>query len=732
MRGTPENSSRPSLAALRALQGSVDLRRVEVGALNTEEATALSRALLADDRGAPTEATVRALVAEAQADPFLLGELARRDPGAEGDAAPQLAALLMARVSRLPEAARRLLEVVALDGQPVERAVAARAAGASDTLGALSLLRARRLIRSRRTEAGLELLPYHDRVRELVTQGLDGDTCREHHQRLALALEAAGTAEPERLLFHYRGSGRVAEAARCAAEAARRAHEALAFDRAARLYREALELGASAPGGPADTEELRTALAEALAGARRPHEAALAWLEAARGAAPAEASARSRRAAELLLGAGYVDEGLATLRGVARDINVPLSSSLPCSLVGFAWLRLRLGVRGLSFRERPEGTISKRELLRVDASYAAAIGLFLTNPVFAAESQARHLLLALDAGEPLRVARALAFEAVFATVRRGAGVEVDHLLAMARSIEQRGDHPHLTGFLRLCECQVMQISTRWRLAYELAVESESVLRRRCAGVALEMDLVQFRRTDLLWNLGEVHEMSRVVPAIVDEARERGSRFLEMMVQLSSGSLLQLVEDRPASAREVVADVLARWPSTPGSIVHVREIRAQARIALYEGRGRDAITWIEAGLAATRRTGLILASTQTAELRILRALAALAVGDDAGAARHTRRFVRLGFTWTKNHEPILRAGLARRAGDLEGAMVHLERARVTAEAHGASLYAAAMSRRLGAWRGGAEGRAQVEAADAEMVGQGVVDAERLTGMMIGWV
>ncbi len=752
-------------ATLGALEERIDVRRIEVGALDDHDAEALSRALLAaDDRSGVVlaETTRLALVAEAHGDPFLIAELTqhfttgaphplandavsswktplstersvvgeglgvRRELLAKPVEHP-LSRLLAARISVLPEPTRRLLEMVALDGQPIARVVAEHAAygsdGVSEALGAISVLRKKRLIRIQRTHEGEQLLPYHDRIRQTVTQGLAPNTGRYHHHRLALAFVASGTAEPERLLFHFRGAGQLDNAANYAAIAARKAHEALAFDRAARLYREALALG---------KQGLRLALADALAGAGRPREAAHAYLDAARDVASAESLPLHRRAAELLLGAGYVDDGLATLRNVLNDVDVKVSASLPRSLLGYATLRLRLGARGLAFRERSESAVCKRDLLRIDACYAAALGLFLTNPILAAESQARHLLLALEAGEPFRVARALSFEAVFTAVQRGPGSSTDRLLETARSIEKRLARPYLTGIVHLCESQVLQICGRWRRAHDLAVESESVLRRHCTGVSLEIDLARFRRTDLLWNLGEVAELSRVVPAVVEEARERGNRFLEMTVQLSNGSLLGLVEGRPDRAKKAVVSTLERWPRVPGSMVHVREIRALARIALYEGRGHETLACIDDGLSAMRRTGLILAATQTGELRILRALAALSIGDDAAAAKYTRDFARLGFRWTQNPERIVKAGLAYRAGHVDHAIALLGHARTISREQGATLYTTAMSRRLGEWMGGAEGRAQVEAADELMTGQGIIEPERLTAMLLGWV
>jgi hypothetical protein len=194
----------------------------------------------------------------------------------------------------------------------------------------------------------------------------------------------------------------------------------------------------------------------------------------------------------------------------------------------------------------------------------------------------------------------------------------------------------------------------------------------------------------------------------------------------------LVEGRPDRARETVAAALAGWPRAPGSFLHVRELRAQARIALYEGRGRAALAWIEDGLSAMRRTGLSFARAQTAEIIMLGALAALSTGDDAGAARYTRAVARFGFPWAENMERMLRAGLRRRAGDLGGAVALLGRARETSREQGSTLYAEAMSRRQGEWIGGPRGRAQVEAADTWMAGQGIAEPERMTATLLGWV
>jgi hypothetical protein len=118
--------------------------------------------------------------------------------------------------------------------------------------------------------------------------------------------------------------------------------------------------------------------------------------------------------------------------------------------------------------------------------------------------------------------------------------------------------------------------------------------------------------------------------------------------------------------------------------------------------------------------------------MLGGLAALSVGDAYGAARCAAACGRFGFPWAENMARVLKAGLARLTGDFGGAITLLKRAREVSHLQGTALYEAAMSRRLGVWMGGVEGRASVAEADLWMAGQGIVDPGRMTAMLLGWV
>jgi serine/threonine protein kinase len=252
---------------------------------------------------------------------------------AEARGAVSLDGLILERVDALSAEARRLLEIYAVAARPIAQGLAAAAAELdSHDVTAQRSLRAARLVRSRGAKAHDVAEVYHDRIREVVAGALDPARNRACHARLASALEATGQADPEVLAVHCEGAGDLARAGRFAAVAADRAAGALAFERAARLYRLALgwHVGEAEP-----TRALRVKLADALVNAGLGAEAAVVFLEAARGAEPSLALELQRRAAEQLLVSGHIDRGVHVLRAVLASVGMDY---LVCSEVSLLWL----------------------------------------------------------------------------------------------------------------------------------------------------------------------------------------------------------------------------------------------------------------------------------------------------------------------------------------------------------------------------------------------------------
>ncbi|MGZ3408278.1 MAG: ATP-binding protein, partial [Polyangia bacterium] len=330
-----------------------DVRALPVEGLMPAEARELV-GLLAAGAGAPISAeTAASIGSEAAGHPLFIDEMVRHAVAHQRRPKLRLDEALWARLSTLPEDERRIVALAATAGSPLWLETAARAAGVEDfqRFGErVAALRAQRLVRTSGAKRRDTIEPYHDRVRQAMSAHLGDDERRDLHDRLARALEWSGQFDPEAASAHWQGTGHSDKAARYAAIAAARASQALAFDRAAGLYRRSLAL--REPDG-AEGRSLRIKLAEALANAGRGPEAATAFLEAKRGAGETEASELQLRGADQFLRSGHIDEGLDAIKSVLDGLAVTVPRATPTrALTSMLMTRARLRLRGLGFVER--------------------------------------------------------------------------------------------------------------------------------------------------------------------------------------------------------------------------------------------------------------------------------------------------------------------------------------------------------------------------------------------
>ena len=441
---------RTLLPALEARRGpDLHVASITLGALDGDDARALCRALLPEKRAADDD-LCDAISREARGRPFLVrelcelqGERAARDGQAEE---VSIDALVRARVAALPAGPRRLLELLSVAGRPIDRAAAMRAAELGhEGPSAYLLLRNAHLIRRRDAGDRDELEPYHDRIREAVAAGLSPDRRADCARRLAAALEGTGGADPETLAVYYLEGGDRGRAIELVRVAAGDAARALAFDGAARLYRRALDL---LPDGDAGRASVHEALGEALSSAGRGAEAAEAFVAAAEGATPEKVFDLHRRAAEQLVAAGYVDEGLSWLRRCLAETGVRVPERGWIVTLGTVLLFMLLSIRGLRFRARRADEVPGAALRRVDACSSAARVLNGVDTPLGAYFAVRAALLALSAGEPNRVFEALALFSVYGAALSGRRVSV-----VERALSLAGE---VAAGLDLAEAPVLQ------------------------------------------------------------------------------------------------------------------------------------------------------------------------------------------------------------------------------------------------------------------------------------
>jgi eukaryotic-like serine/threonine-protein kinase len=759
------NDLESSIHSVRASQLSV--RELSVEPLEPGETRALVNTLLGEASiGSGRDALVDAIARESGGNPFFVAELVRyaqsddsavganwstsvpssfrNDSAASSDSsAIALDDVLWKRIERLPDEPRRVLELVAISGQPLGLEIIADCAQlVEDERLSLALLASSRLIRSIGGLGRNEIDTYHDRIRETVVARLGPAIKRDHHRRLALALEASGAADPQVVGVHFIEGAQPARATDHFIRAADQAAEALAFDRAASLYRRAHDLQpASAPASI--LYQLNSRMGDALANAGRGAEAAAAYLAAVRDAPTGAAIELQRRAAMQFLISGHIDDGLHTLRTVLEAIGMSLPRTPRRALFSLLTQRARLRIRGLGYHERDPSQIAPADLTRIDVCWSAGAGLSVVDTIRGADFQSRGLLLSLAAGEPSRIARSLAMEAAHAASTGGSNRKTTaRLLDRAGELAGRVKDPYASGMVALARGVCAYLEGQWALAQLECDRAENIFQDGCTGVAWELDT---SHAFALWGLshqGAVAELSRRWPILLDRARARGDLYAVMNLSSYIMSIVRLAADEPDTADRELRQTMSQWSRQGYHVQHNDALWAAAQIELYRGDGMAAWTLIDGSWPALRRSLLLRVQFIRTSMTFLRARAALAAVVSlrrsrsadvhsllAVAHRAARRLERERMPCPTAYARLVRGALAAIGGNPARAVSLLTEAVKCFEAVDMRLCAAATRQRLGEQQGGASGHAEIDRAASWMADEKIKNPERLAAMII---
>jgi tetratricopeptide (TPR) repeat protein len=692
---------------------------IEVGPLTADEVNELSARLLGHGPGG-LAADARVIAAESRGSPFFVEALVGylRGGGEEVtetrlSSGLSLGEVLRRRLADLPPEARRLLSVTAVAGRPTDREVIRAAAGlGAEMPTTLALLRARHLVRVR-VVGEMELIEsYHDRIRETLVEGLDDETARRTHRDVGLAMESAGSTDFEALAEHFVEAQDTRRSGDYYARAADRAREALAFDRAAALFQRALDLHRTdAPVGSASADGERlllTRLAEALVDAGRCVEAARAFLEAARHAPTVLALDLQRRAGEQLMISGHLDEGKAVLEQVLLAIDMRLPATPRRALFSLLAWRVRLRLRGLGFTPRDEREVSTAALSKVDLAWAVGLGLGLVDHVRAADYQARSLHLSLESGERYRIARSLAMEVAYAaSVGQGGRARVQRLRAVTDVLVPAVDRPHTHGLYAYCLGVVGYSWGRWSEALGHFERSERVYVDETTGLNWEVPSCQLFLLSTLGQMGNLGEIARRVPGLLDEARARGNLYAATNLRTGYPSLTWLALDEPDTARRMVADAMAEWSKSGFHLQHYFDFVAETNVDLYTGEARAAFErvlrfWPGLEESLWQRVEVVRIDTHVHRARC--ALAALGAGVESERARAIARkdarvLAREAAPWARPNALQIQGTLAWLDGRASEAVTLLEAAEDAFGAVEMPLHAAVMGLRRAECRAG---------------------------------
>jgi serine/threonine protein kinase/tetratricopeptide (TPR) repeat protein len=730
----------PCLTALLESGGEDPAPRViAVEPLDTAEAAALAAELL-EVPADPPDIRAEQIARESGGVPFFIQELVQHVRSG-ADVGPAAGATAVARISlddilwsrsrRLAPAARRLLEVVAVAGRPLRQADAYRAAGLSgDVSQALQEVRVGHFVRSTGPGALDQIDSYHDRVREIVVQRLAPAERSDYHRSLALTLEASGHGDPETLAVHFERSGAREQAGHYAAVAAAAAAEALAFDRAATLFRSALDL--QAPHGER-TRELRVLLADALANAGRCLEAAREYEQAAVGASERQFLDLQRHAAFHYTISGHAAEGREAFRQVLGVMGIAPPSTPRRALLHFLFSRARLRLRGLSFTPRDAGDIAAADLLRIDTLRSVAVGLSMFAPVIGRDFQTRSTIDSLRAGEPGRIALALSWEAVHSACD---GVpshrQTQRYLNTARQVADRTAQPHPLGMAAMAQGGVAFLEGRFLEGVRWSDDAERILRERCTGVTWELDTAH---NFALWSLlfaGDLTALNGRYTTLFQEARARGDLYAEATLGTYIATLALLPSGETEEARDQIRQVMSRWPGEGYTIQQLDADYGEFYADLYAGRGAEAWArvapmWRRSDESMVLRVQLCRIESLSLSARAALSAAGQAVDPRpfvAAAADYARRLRRERAAWATPLADFAHAGVAALRGDRAGAVAALDRGVRGAEETDLSAFAAAGRWRLAELVGGDTGLEHRRRADAWMSAHAVRCPERV--------
>jgi predicted ATPase/serine/threonine protein kinase len=646
-------------AANRAPRAGVEWDVVEVAAMSEGETLQLALALLGSSRTDARPLAER-ILRESGGNAFFIVELARHvRAGLDLDQAVglDLDAVLWARAQRLDEAPRRLLETVAVAGQPLRVRDAAKACGLDvPSQPLVNTLRISRFVRTSGPGFDDEIECFHDRVRETVTVRLAPGARLACHARLAAVFESSGVAEPQTIALHLRHS-EPARAASFYATAGAAAVDVLAFERAEEYYREALALA----GSTVEKAGIQERLIHFYADIARFRDAYATGREAV----------------------------------AAFGVRLPAAFNPPAFLADLAMARLRLGRRAVGDLERLPEMGDERLRWAVRLISATAKSAFQIRPELCVAISAKAVNLCLQHGNigesavPYMVFGAIFLGGVLGRYERGYefGRLALDLVERFDNRKQRAEVHFVVGYFGTSWLRpAAQAEELWARAHQAGIETGDLFHTGCACAGTVQSLLMRGAP-----LNDVWAESERYAEWLERVQQREPlacvRAVRQTIRCLKGET-----DSAASFRDAAFDEDAFVQELSGfaSKHFAHYYFVDKMLALYVRRQyADARRLARACAGYLKASSGMLHSAEHVFLDALIAAAGAGSGSSAGAARSVvkkacRKFERWAARCPSNfsHKHRLLAGeAARLTRDAAGAQRHYEAAIASAEEFG---------------------------------------------------
>ncbi len=731
-----EIESSKFLQAFRSFQknNKLSMKEIIIDELSFEEASELAKELFGEQYHLSTT-QAEEIARESGGNPFFINELVQYSKSKKGTLDVNLENLVQARVSLLPKEARSLLEVIAIAGQPLERNIAKSATFLDmDENKIVALLKASYMIKISNLGEKTMIETYHDRIRKGIVSYLSSEEIRTYHESLALALETFNITDLERLITHFQGAGNSEKAHKYIVLAADKAYQMLAFDRAAQLYKLALEINTLEAKYK---QTLLVKLANSLANASYSKQAAEVYLSAARDVSDNEIIELQKRAAQQFLISGYIDEGLVVLNKILSKVGMKLPKSSFTALVLIFFLRIQLFLQGLNFNVREKSQIPEKELLYVDICRVVAAGLFMVDNIKGAYFQTRHMLYSLKMGEKFEIAWALSAEHLYlATSRRRNNKLIKEIGEKATILAKEVNSAYMMACVIGSRGTVALLQGKWQQSYKLHLQSEEIFRTQCTGVTWELNTLHIYSLRCLFYLGKFNELFSRLPVLLKEAKEQNNLYAESLLRLRSSHFFSLVMDNSTEAAYELEQSINKWSQQGFHYQHFLYFYGQIETYLYNSDGQKAWhetktnLWPKLKKSFFLRTQLIF--IESIYLQARAALAAAITLDKPSkllsiVRKNIEKMKKEKILWGNALAQLVEAGLATVLGNKKKAISLLASAEIEFATADMAFYEMVTKYRRGQLIGEQEGELLVDTAKFSIISQGVKNIECLLNM-----
>jgi hypothetical protein len=368
-----------------------------------------------------------------------------------------------------------------------------------------------------------------------------------------------------------------------------------AFERAVEHYRALLTLE-GLERDATKTRQLKLALSEALASAGQCAESARVLLDTLEGASEEEAPDLALRAAQRLLQAAQVAEGLAAAEKAFDLLGLAWPKTRGGVVARMLWNRARIAVRGFDLRGEEvasatgDATRRRREL---DALKRLVLPTGWADLLRSAELSSRHTCLALAARDPEHLAYALSSEGGMRAMWLAPESEVEGLFGHAAKWRERRSGPEGEAYEKYCRGNAAVFTTHLRQAEENIAAAEALYATWCPGSAWELTNVRGALLCVVYAQGRFRQHAEYAQRWYDEAATRDDRFaLATFAVAGLGCIRHIYCDAPERAHAELAQAIAPWRGTTAGMQFFMEALVQGAILSYVGGDGAEEYWAE--------------------------------------------------------------------------------------------------------------------------------------------